>query len=1616
MAWLSLEELKKYDAKKELEKLGTKKAVAKATPSLRSQGHPVEVVRDTGLKNSLKSTMEKRRETAKTPGVKINTDRGFTVQNTTINPRIGWKPADMTKSTAKDEKTRLYETNDSLLNPQEIIKKYSYVAQDRDMDYGTLRRAVNKGMQEVGRTLRGTNDNSQYEKVAKLQAELQGRLKSASFTAGMLEGMGGSGKDALVRLSGNEALQKQNEAMKAQMEAAKANHSGTAAVGQITGELLKPVAGYMSIGNVAESLTLKGAGKLGQRMAAATAADGAQKLAAKVLLDPKKAKAAGFATRMLAQQAADTLVNTPITIINGTADGKSRKEILQDFGKQEATDAAFNLGLAGLGAGAKALKNRSRKGPIAGIDFEKIGYDRAKVDEDLVAFKKGVDNGTIGRKEFFNLEPPNDRLKQDIKKIVGFDVDDFKTDFRAEEARHIEGRHGKNGEHDQSMADENDLAKIQYILNNYDGIARGKKDTYAFRNSDNTPAKTIEIYKRINGTYYVVEAVPDSKNKRIQILSAYKSKKRRSQVADASIAPAGNVQNANGSPSSDSSILPKGGDVKVGGQNNGTKQIYQENGFAAATIKNSEKEITRYTNPKIDKSPMEMDGVKEIMQDVDFGSMGADTGDYSAAMGIKPMGFTFNKDIFRIWDEAGSKNPETAKFIDETCRKPLLNAKEEWAKDSREFFGDILQLMKETGIQKGSRESAAAQWYGEGYRLNKFGEKEPYTITDLKQEFPNKWQDIIKVDEICRKKHLDSVPVRVNANFEKIYPNVETNAISEMKKHTAAAEDYTAKAAAEKKRIEKLELEIAADRKILETETAGSRTATNAEKRIITKERQIAKSNEQMQKYEANADERRKKAKQWEDDIASGEIYANKRLLVRKNYYPHMEKKEKGFLGLKRIGEVPREIDPRLEGISEFTEPKTKWAGFMQHRRGGYYDADAIGNTLEYMQEALYKIHFDPLIAQNRKTIKGMAEATKDSRNANGFINAMLQFTNDLAGKTNPYFDRMLTNAGGTGRKMISALQWLNNRAKSNAVMGNVRSAVAQFYNLPNAAVYIKNPTAWAKGTKMMADSMTKRNGAREIFETSTFLTERYDLDKLLGKFDDGILQKPEKLATWMLTAGDEFSTRLIWSSAYHDGLQKGVADAVRYADDVARKSVGGRGIGEIPIMQKSKVYKFFIPFSLEINNSLNVLKDAVKGKELVGLAFLMAGSYAMNSIPRELFGFDVSTDFINAFKEGIDEWDEKDKTLKENLTGVGGRVAGELISAIPSGALMSSIVFKDANEREKFFGESDPTRYGTGQLGINLITDPVMDIATGKDASSSLLHTATAVLPSFGGRQIERGFTGLQDMGILPKVHLGGKKGISIEKNEAPASYTDNGELRFPIDNTTGNVAKLFAFGRYATKEGKAYIDGGNKVLDEKATATYDALVDAGAKNTMSFETINRMRQEKKAKEQRRVIRSSLLSDNQKAILYHSITEKDSADRRILDHYQGTAHMGKAADCLMRMADYEDNKPKKYILQNTNLPDAEKKYIYLEKIVQKDDREKETKRVDALLGVGISMNDYIQIRTKYGELYNKKMKGLEKQQVMVNLMNDLGLSGAQQAAVKGQLLFGGGFTSEWKI
>lgn len=302
--------------------------------------------------------------------VAINTDstprKVFSTVNPTIVPR-----ADMTKSTAKDEKTRLYQTNDSLLTNDEIFKKYEYVLNDKDMDYATMKRAAKKGMELAGKLVQRSPDMTTYKRATQMQIDLQGKLKSTAAVAGLLESMGGKNRDMTVKAmkkispKTGEAMEKIAEAQKAQFAQAQAENSGYYTGGNAAGEFAKMAALYQLVGEPAEQLALKGAGALSARMSAATAPDILQKAYALAKYNPKIAAAAKFGTRMLGQQAADTAVLAPLVAAEGIAEGQSKEEMLKEFAKQEAIAAGFNVGVAGLGAFGKFAGRKIKDGKAA---------------------------------------------------------------------------------------------------------------------------------------------------------------------------------------------------------------------------------------------------------------------------------------------------------------------------------------------------------------------------------------------------------------------------------------------------------------------------------------------------------------------------------------------------------------------------------------------------------------------------------------------------------------------------------------------------------------------------------------------------------------------------------------------------------------------------------------------------------------------------------------------------------------------------------------------------------------------------------------------------------------------------------------------------------------------------------------------------------------------------------------------------------------------------------------------------------------------------------------------------------------------------------------------------
>ena len=128
------------------------------------------------------------------------------------------------------------------------------------------------------------------------------------------------------------------------------------------------------------------------------------------------------------------------------------------------------------------------------------------------------------------LNPVSQKTVDAIQSETGINTAGFSHMIDGSTVQHIEQRHGENGSADSSMRNVEDLSRVQYVLENYDNVEKltnANGETVfgsQYRDANNRPAPMIRFEKKVNGTYYVVEAVPDSSAKKLHIVSAYMQK------------------------------------------------------------------------------------------------------------------------------------------------------------------------------------------------------------------------------------------------------------------------------------------------------------------------------------------------------------------------------------------------------------------------------------------------------------------------------------------------------------------------------------------------------------------------------------------------------------------------------------------------------------------------------------------------------------------------------------------------------------------------------------------------------------------------------------------------------------------------------------------------------------------------------------------------------------------------------------------------------------------------------------------------------------------------------------------------------------------------------------
>lgn len=364
-------------------------------------------------------------------------------------------------------------------------------------------------------------------------------------------------------------------------------------------------AGYMG-GLMAEYALTGGAARASVQKGIETGAKRLAKKSAKkavVNVVKKGEKLPKAVKRISSGIAADTITGLPTNALEAgkesmnAAKGEKGKAFAKSLVLNTALDVGFGGAMEALPAavkGAKAAKaSRSSYIPADTVPRKNRKvykeYVRAN-DKGVIKFAEKAQSGKVGKKASYKLSDVTAEEAEKLKKLTGIDTTGYTHSLKVNSISHIEKKHGSKGLADKSMADMNDLSRMNYVIKNADDVdfvrnPDGSLDlSKEIRNSDGSKAVKIKYTKKIDGHYYVVEAVPDNNKKRLQVVTAYidkaGNKKAADQLVDGKTPPSFHAQDAVGMTATDSIPQAKNSvnadlDTKKAGQTGNVKNPSQ---------------------------------------------------------------------------------------------------------------------------------------------------------------------------------------------------------------------------------------------------------------------------------------------------------------------------------------------------------------------------------------------------------------------------------------------------------------------------------------------------------------------------------------------------------------------------------------------------------------------------------------------------------------------------------------------------------------------------------------------------------------------------------------------------------------------------------------------------------------------------------------------------------------------------------------------------------------------------------------------------------------------------------------------------------------------------------
>lgn len=143
---------------------------------------------------------------------------------------------------------------------------------------------------------------------------------------------------------------------------------------------------------------------------------------------------------------------------------------------------------------------------------------------------RGLKDNNFRSKIRTTIETQTDNAARAAAALTGVDTTGFTNVIKGNTVTHIDNRHGVNGIADHSMQNIEDFSRIGFVLDNFTNAevvpaknvdSETAKLSREWRNSDNTHAPLVQFSMPVNGTYYVVEAVPASDAHVMAVVSAY---------------------------------------------------------------------------------------------------------------------------------------------------------------------------------------------------------------------------------------------------------------------------------------------------------------------------------------------------------------------------------------------------------------------------------------------------------------------------------------------------------------------------------------------------------------------------------------------------------------------------------------------------------------------------------------------------------------------------------------------------------------------------------------------------------------------------------------------------------------------------------------------------------------------------------------------------------------------------------------------------------------------------------------------------------------------------------------------------------------------------------------